>query len=44
MTMFFFSRVFSVLKWDLLFNERRVLTTTGHSSTGGASRGHSVGP
>jgi hypothetical protein len=31
------------LKWDLLFDERRDLTATGHSpSTGGDSSGHSL--
>jgi hypothetical protein len=37
----FFPRLLCVLKWGLLFDERRGLTTTGHSpSTGDDSSGH----
>jgi hypothetical protein len=39
----FFPGLLRVLKWDLLFNERRGLTPTGHSpSTGGNWSGHSL--
>jgi hypothetical protein len=43
MTIFLFSRILRVLKWDLFFNERRGVNTTGHSlSTGGESSEHSL--
>jgi hypothetical protein len=45
MTIFllFFPRLLLVLKWGFLFNDRKSLTTTGHSpSTGGDSNGHSL--
>jgi hypothetical protein len=42
-TIIFFSRFLRVLRWSLLFNDRRGLTTTGHSPcTGDDSSGHSL--
>jgi hypothetical protein len=37
-TIYFFSRLLHVLKWGLVYSERRGLTTTGHSP----STGHSL--
>jgi hypothetical protein len=43
MTIYFFSRLLHVLKWGLLFNEKKGLTTIGHSpSTGDDSSRHSL--